>query len=182
MKFLDLALEVTDGLRGRGRLAIDLGCGSGNETLVLIEHGWNVLAVDAEPRAIEILSSRLHPDQEPQLETRIGRFHETDLPVADLVFASLSLPFAGEHLEAAIDAARGAVKPGGWFVGVLFGHSDDWADEPDVATVDYRSIEQAFVDFERLQINEEEFNGPSGAGPKHWHWYIVSARRPESGP
>lgn len=120
----------------------------------------------------------MDPGSSESLEMRLGLFHEVELPEADLVFASLSLPFAGKHFDKALASALRAVKPDGWFVGVLFGHNDTWADQPDVTTVDMEGIEVAFSGFIDLEIEEEEFDGSSGSGPKHWHWYVVSAKRP----
>lgn len=38
--------------RGDGRAALDIGCGSGHFTGILSELGWQVTAIDAEPRNI----------------------------------------------------------------------------------------------------------------------------------
>lgn len=182
MEFLDVALEVTDGVRGADRLAVDLGCGAGNEALALLKRGWRVHAVDGERRAIEILRDRVPPEIAERLTTEVSLFHETVLPRADLVFASLSLPFAAEHLRESVEVAKTAVREGGWFVGVFFGHSDTWAMEDDVATVGHDDIEEMLDGLEVRHIDEAEFDGPSGAGPKHWHWYVVSATRPHPQP
>lgn len=178
-KFLEVALDRA-GSKGLGRLAIDLGSGAGNETLALLDNGWRVLAVDGEPRAMEILESRVADRHVPRLETRIAQFANLDLPKADLVLASLSLPFAGEALPLVMEKALDAVVGGGWFIGVLFGVNDTWASEPDVAVVERAEIEAWLGSFTDVGIEEEEFDGSSGAGPKHWHWYVVSARRPGS--
>ena len=154
---------------------IDLGCGGGADTRAFLEHGWSVFAVDAEPRAIEVLRAHVPEHQTARLTTAVGRFNEVDLPAADLVFASLSLPFAGDEFEESIAAAIGALKPGGWFVAVLLGGNDSWADE--VATVDSGQLEHLLLDFDHVGIKEQEFEGDSGAGPKHWHWVMVTARR-----
>lgn len=90
VKFLDVVLEKTDGRRGRGRLAIDLASGAGNVAVVLLEHGWRVLAIDGEPRAIEILESPIPNALASNLETRISAFDALELPQGDRVFASLS--------------------------------------------------------------------------------------------
>jgi len=178
MKFLAHAIELTKGGEGHGRLAIDLGCGAGNEALALLERGWKVHAIDSEPRAVELLESRVGDDDLPRLTTRIGAFDEIDLPMADLVFASLSLPFAGDKHDSSVRRALAAVRPGGWFVGVLFGHNDTWASNPAVSSVDRGDIVTIFSGFDPVEIKEEEFDGPSSIGKKHWHWYVVSARRP----
>ena len=46
---------------GRGRLAIDLGCGGGTDALELLARGWSVLAVDAEPAGLALLRARIPP-------------------------------------------------------------------------------------------------------------------------
>lgn len=38
------------------KLAIDLGCGNGDLTMLLLNNGWSVTAVDYSPKALEILS------------------------------------------------------------------------------------------------------------------------------
>jgi len=180
MLFLVRALEVTDGDDGSGRLAIDLGCGAGNETLALLERGWRVHAVDGEPKAIEILESRVPSEARPRLTTEIASFHEAQLPEADLVFASLSLPFAGERQNESVSRALEALKPGGWFVGVFFGARDSWASQADIAFTDPVELAALFAGLHPIHIDEEEFDGASGVGPKHWHWFVVSTRKPPS--
>ncbi len=178
MDFLNRAIELTNGDHGRGRLAIDLGCGAGNETLALLERGWRVHAVDGEPKAIEVLTERVPENLAAKLTTEVSQFHEANLPDADLVFASLSLPFAAERLSDSVDVATRALRPGRWFVGVFFGHHDTWGNEPDVATVDAAGIAELLGRLEMVSIEETEFDGPSGAGPKHWHWYVASGMSP----
>lgn len=178
MEWFQVAIDLTGGSEGAGRTVVDLGSGAGNETLVFLDHGWTVHSVDGEPKAMEILHSRVTPGHKDRHSSQLARFHEANLPSADLVFASLSLPFAGDHHAASVANALGCLRPGGWFVGVFFGHNDTWANHAQVFTVDQDLIATYFQDFEKISIKEEEFDGPSGSGPKHWHWYVVSAARP----
>ena len=181
MKFFETAVTVTNGQLGDGRLVVDLGSGAGNESLAFLERGWSVHAVDGEPRAIEILESRVDKAHQDRLTTTVGYFHEVEIPRGDLVFASLSLPFAGAKFEVSMEAALAAVNPGGWFVGVLLGQNDTWAPDADVTSVDRVVIARLFMNFDPVTILEEEFDGPSSIGPKHWHWFVISAQRPPMG-
>src|SRR5207302_10673033 len=74
------------------RLAVDLGCGDGRDAIELMRRGWRVLAIDAEPAAIERLRAR--PDLPPgaPLDSLCQRFEDAAWPAADLVNASFALP------------------------------------------------------------------------------------------
>lgn len=163
------------GHHGDGRLVIDLGCGAGVEARAFLERGWEVFAVDAEPRGIEILTSKVAPEHRHRLTTSVGRFTEVTLPEADLVYSSLALPFTGDEFDESFAAATAAVKPGGWFLAALIGPHDTWADE--VVTVDANQAASLMSGFEDVVVEETEFEGGSGAGPKHWHWVVVSGRK-----
>lgn len=43
--------------------------------------------------------------------------------------------------------------------------------------IDRSGLQAVLRDLDEVTIDEEEFEGPSGSGPKHWHWFIVTARR-----
>ena len=75
-------------------IAVDLGSGTGRDAVELLRRGWRVVAVDAQPEAIERL--RAHPDARSRseaLETVLARFEDARWPFADLVNSSFSLPF-----------------------------------------------------------------------------------------
>lgn len=40
-------------------------------------------------------------------------------------------------------------------------------------------VERLVGDLVVLDLTEHEYDGPSGAGPKHWHRYDLIGRRPE---
>src|SRR5262245_43667422 len=67
--------------------AVDLGYGSGNETLHLLHAGWNVLAIDRQPEAATLLEQRIPAQLRTAVELRVAKFEDIALPPADLVFA-----------------------------------------------------------------------------------------------
>ena len=77
----------------RPRLAIDLGSGGGTDTVELLRRGWRVIAIDATPQAMHVLLERPDLVGRERLETFIGPLESTTWPTADLVYASLVLPF-----------------------------------------------------------------------------------------
>src|SRR6202011_472039 len=66
---------------GDGRAAVDLGCGDGRDAIELLRQGWRVLAIDAEPAAMERLKARADLPAGAALETRCARFEEAAWPV-----------------------------------------------------------------------------------------------------
>ena len=76
-------------------IAIDLGCGVGNDALLLLKQGWGVWAIDSEPKAIQILKKRAEPTL--NLNAITQKFDEESLwktlPNADLIYAVHALPF-----------------------------------------------------------------------------------------
>jgi SAM-dependent methyltransferase len=164
---------------GRDRLAIDLGCGDGAETLALLEGGWRVLAIDREQTAVTLLQSKVSPRHQPRLETRVASFADNlDLPPADFIYAGYSLPFcppsAFDDLWRTIMAA---LRPGGRFAGQLFGVRDSWAKNPNLTFHTAVQVEQLLnrdliVEF----LREREEDGEAIEGAKHWHQFHIIAR------
>jgi SAM-dependent methyltransferase len=179
LEYFHSAMSFVDGHRGAGRQAVDLGCGGGADTRLLLARGWNVCAVDAEPRARRLLEEATPEQYRDRLDIRIGRFHEVELPKADLVYAQFSLPFAAERFDASVGNALAAVVPGGAFVGQLFAEHDDWAPDDGVSWVDRPWIDRAFSDFTELDVDERDHRGPYGThgATKRWHFFHIRARR-----
>ncbi len=161
------------------RLAIDLGCGEGRDTIELLRRGWRVLAIDDHADAFVHLAPRVRPEDAPRLETRVAGFQRTPLPSADLVNASYALPFC-EPADFPVlwDRIVQSIRPGGRFAGQLFGDRDAWAALPGRShqTEDHaRSLLDSF-DVEQFRI--EENDSPSTTGPvKHWHVFHIVARK-----
>ena len=171
-----LALREAEGLPPG--YAVDLGSGSGRDTLELLRRGWRVLAVDAEPAAMELLRQRA-PDG-ATLETRLGRFADVDWPRADLVTSSFSLPFAPPDASSRTwERIRTSLVPGGRFCGQLFGDRDGWAPAEDMTFHARAEVERLLHGLEVEQLDEVEEDGRTAVGdPKHWHLFHVVARRP----
>lgn len=160
------------------RTAIDLGCGDGTEAALLLERGWNVLAVDGQQAAIEHLAEKVSAENKRRLQTQVARFREVVLPPADLVHASLSLPFCEpEHFPAFWKKIVAAINPGGRFAGQFFGVNDSWANNPEMTFHTEEQVRALFDGFEVESFHEQDEDGSSLNGPKHWHIFTVIARK-----
>ncbi len=160
--------------------AIDLGCGSGRDAVPLLLAGWRVLGIDGETEALTRLDARLDAAARARLTPLHARFETLEkLPPADLINASMSLPFCAPEAFPALWAnIRAALRPGGLFAGHLLGPNDSWAARG-VAVHDRTTVETMLAWLEVLRCTESERDGTTATGTaKHWHIFEIAARAP----
>jgi membrane dipeptidase len=169
-------LAAADGFAEPG-FAVDLGAGTGRDTLELLRRGWRVLAVDGAAEAIGRLVE-LAGAENPWLETVIGRFEEVGWPTCDLVNASFALPFCPpDRFGEVWGRIVGSIRPGGRFAGQLFGDRDEWA-RTGIVVQSRAEVEALLEPFEVERLDEVESDGPTAVGKlKHWHLFHVVARK-----
>jgi SAM-dependent methyltransferase len=164
---------------GDGRLAVDLGCGEGTDSLALLDRGWSVLAIDVEPGGLALLRARVPAACAGRISIVCASFADAALPSADLIHAGFSLPFCSPRQFPAVWARiRRALGPGAIFAGQLFGTGDSWADDPGMTFQDRAEVIGLLEGLEILELHESERDGEAYSGPKHWHTYDILARHP----
>jgi SAM-dependent methyltransferase len=174
------ALRRFDEEDPRERLAVDLGCGTGRDTVELLRRGWRVLALDATVDAIDRLRTLdLSDDERGRLETRVSRFETAEWPPADLVNSSFALPFCPPgDFQAVWERIENSLRPGGRFSGHLFGDHDEWSNEDDMTFQTHAQAETLLSRLEVELFDELEEDGSTAVGePKHWHLFSVVALR-----
>lgn len=163
---------------GESLQAIDLGCGDGTETVVLLSRGWKVLAVDGESTGIKRLMDKVPQGAQVHLQTQVAKFEEVVLPPADLIHASYSIPFCHpDHFPALWEKIANALKPGGRFAGQFFGVHDSWADSKGMAFHTEAQVRAMIERFETEYFHEQDEDGQAASGPKHWHVFTVIVRK-----
>jgi len=159
--------------------AVEIGFGDGTETLALLAGGWTVTAIDAAPAAAEVLGPRVPEDHAALLEMVIASAGDAELPPFDLLYSGYVLSFLdGEAFARFWARARDRLRPGGFLVVNIFGDRDTWAGERDKTFLARSQVDALFEGLEVLEVLEEDADGTSFAGPKHWHVFDVIARRP----
>jgi SAM-dependent methyltransferase len=165
---------------GKVGYALDLGCGAGRDTRYLLSQGWRVTAVDREATGLAMLE-KLGNERLRTVQSAIEDF-EFEPESYDLVSAQFSLPFIprrrfGETFE----RIKGALRPGGIFVGQFFGVNDEWnKQENDFTFVTRREAEALLEGMEVLEMDEEERLGTVVSGEaKYWHVFHIMARKVE---
>jgi trans-aconitate methyltransferase len=160
------------------RQAVDLGCGDGTDTVFLLEKGWQVLAIDGEAKAIDRLLAKVSDDLKENLQTRIARFEEVTLPPADLIHASLTLPFCHPvHFAELWQKIVASLGVNGRFAGQFFGIHDSWAVNKHMTFHTEAEVQALFSSFSLEHFHEEDAPGRSASGPKHWHIFTVIAKK-----
>lgn len=157
-----------------GGMAIDLGCGVGRGTLRLLELGFEVEAMDADPQAIEITRSRLPSDARCRLVQ--SDFAAYPIPRHDVCLAMFSLFFLPRQaFNTFWSRLVGGMEPGTVFGGQLLGVNDEWKDRG-YTLHSSEDARETFGDFEVRYWEEAERDGETAVGtPKHWHVFHVVA-------
>lgn len=112
--------------------ALDLGCGTGANTIMLARAGWDATGLDASPGAIRLATDAA---REAGVDTR---FITADIlewepnRQYDLVILTYALPGGGRSHKVMAAAIR-ALKPGGTLIAVEWDHSmaERWNLDPD---------------------------------------------------
>ncbi|WP_341645189.1 class I SAM-dependent methyltransferase [Thauera sp. SDU_THAU2] len=162
--------------RGNGH-AIDLGCGAGIETSLLLNAHWNVLAIDKEPHAIRRVDALAAKGSGGNLVTVVSCFEDLgELPSSALIHAGLSLPFCAPASFPSFWASIvAALEPGGVFVGHLFGDRHDWAGHPEMSFHRREDVDALCNGLEVELLREIE--GDGGHVPHHWHRFDLIVRK-----
>jgi len=173
---LKKALGLFDGFSG---YAVELGCGSGIDTIKLVQSGWKVYAVDSTNDGFDNIRAKLPLEKHADVECVQAYFEDMRIPEADMVYSVFSVPFCRpEYFDAFWDRIVAAIRPGGRFAGNLFGVKDEWAYMQDVTFIEKEQIDDLFKCFEIEHFREQCSEGPSVLTPtKFWHLFDVVARK-----
>lgn len=159
--------------------AIDLGCGSGCDTIYLIEHNWNVLSIDST-NVENTIRNKLSYEKQNKFNFQIQKFEELHLPKCDLIISNNSLPFcAKKYFYNMWQEICNSINLNGFFVGNFFGLKDEWNTGSDKRTfLSKEDVIELFKNFDILKFEEIEKNKPTALGNiKHWHTFEIVAKK-----
>lgn len=175
---LSRAMSLIDNRPGVHQ-AVDLGCGAGNEARQLMEAGWRVLAIDREPEAIARTHANCSATGTGMLTTWLADFEQLpELPPSSLIHAGLALPFCHpDRFQRLWTQVLTALKPGGVFVGHLFGIRHGWAT---LAHLTFHCEQEILTMCEGLDVallRETETVRDTTSGSVNWHRFDLILRR-----
>ena len=161
--------------------AIDLGCGSGIDTIHLVNLGWRVCSIDGTIDGFENIKGQLQEDKLSSVDFIHADFENVVMPEVDLVYSAYSIPFCKQKaFEAFWSNVVASVNTGGRFAGHLFGEQDGWANFIDDITLKTKA--EAFDLFKNFEIEYfdelcEDKPSKNGLGTKRWHVFEIIAMK-----
>jgi cyclopropane fatty-acyl-phospholipid synthase-like methyltransferase len=160
-------------------IAVDLGCGAGRDTVLLLKHGWTVVSYDINNNAQYILE-RITPEERSRFTFVKSRHQDAEIPKCDLVVANDSMHYLSkEEFKTIIDKIYDSLNPNGDFIAEFLGNKDDWAkNDPDNAFISLKELREIMGNrFEIEAFREHEVDKPTLEGEqKHWHTVSVITR------
>lgn len=165
-------------------IAIELGCGVGNEAVYMADRGWTVFAVDQQEAAMKFLKERKSPSSTliPVHADITQKELWNNLPQSDLIFASYALPFVPQKNFKIVWAQLcGKLSSGGRFAGHFFGPLYQGFSSKEIQQMTFLSKNQVlelFQGFEIERFEESEQDDISGTGQAtHSHIFEIIARK-----
>lgn len=156
-----------------GNIAVDLGCGAGNDTEFLISKGFNVTAIDKEEQVKDILNSK--NIDKTNLKVLVGDFLEIEIPNVDLIFANMSLFFVKDNFEHFLEKILSKINNKGFIVANFLGKEDDWNGSK--STIEKEKLLDYFKNFDINYFSEEKYYKDTALGKnKFWHVYTIIAQ------
>ena len=155
--------------------AIDLGCGSGNETVYMIKNGIKVLAIDRQLNQDFILN-RLSDSEKQLISFKKSSFEDVELPKTKLLTAFFSIPFCNpNNFDELWTKIYNSIEDNGYFVGQLFGDRDAWNVVESINTFSIDKVKEYLKNYNIIKLEEIEYVRESDN--KKWHFYDIMAQK-----
>lgn len=155
--------------------AIDLGCGSGNETVYMVKNGIKVLAIDRQLNQDFILN-RLFDSEKQLVSFKESSFEDVELPKTKLLTAFFSIPFCNpNNFDELWTKIYNSIEDNGYFVGQLFGDRDAWNVVESINTFSINKVKEYLKNYNIIKLEEIEYVRESDN--KKWHFYDIIAQK-----
>lgn len=155
--------------------AIDLGCGSGNETVYMVHHGIEVLSIDKQLNK-EFILNRLNKEEQKLVSFKETSFENIELPKTQLLVACFSIPFCNpNNFDELWNKIYDSLEDNGYFVGQLFGDRDGFNKIPSVNTFTIDKIKEYLKRYNVIKFEEVEY--VREIDNKKWHFFDIIAKK-----
>ncbi|MCA9308938.1 class I SAM-dependent methyltransferase [Candidatus Saccharibacteria bacterium] len=158
-------------------LCLDVAAGALVDTKDMLARGHRVVAIDSNPSLLNLAEQVGSPSLDPIISTMED--YEYGVERFDYINAMFALPFiAPEAFGATFERIVQSLKQGGVFAFHLFGHEDDWYDNPMMTFHTQAEVEKLVEDLETVKLKEIKDSMAQGDGSlKHWHIFQLIVRK-----
>ena len=166
--------------------AIDFGVGQGNETMFLLENGFEVTAIDKENKRLSELQQHLvGKPYLNRLKTFSNDCENIDwqhISTTDFFLASFALPFCSpKNFQTTWQNIQSHIKPGGYFVGQFYDPSYQglsWWQRKKMTFLTQKEVLSLFKGFNIKYLSRKrEHHLKSGHSPIQAEYYEVIAQK-----
>ncbi|MBC3622090.1 class I SAM-dependent methyltransferase [Vibrio metschnikovii] len=159
------------------KIAIDCGCGTGNDINYLNTVGYEVFGFDIDSDSVALCKDRFGEDLSVNIVQ--SSFKEFEYVDASLIIANASLFFvAPTHFQSVWTSIENSLINGGVFAGDFMGKNDSWVNNfhMPLTTLTKDELLNLLSNFDVIEFNERDEDGTTMIGDlKHWHIYSVVA-------
>ena len=161
----------------KGKTAIDLGAGAGNDAKFLLEKGFKVTCIDKEEKSKDIIMSQI--TQNENLKFELQEFEKIKLHKADLIYSCFSLHFCNpEKFNDMMNEIINNINTNGFFVGNFLGEEDGWYGNDKMTFLLKERVLDYFKDFEIKYYAEKKYVKDAViGGKKNWHVFEIIAMK-----
>lgn len=154
---------------------VDLGCGSGNDTVYMLKKGKIVTAIDGSLNE-KYITSRINDEEKKRLSLIKSDFESVSIPKTDAILALFALPFCKpsefSNLWNKLDKS---LDIGGILVANLFGERDWHLNDDRVTNHTKEEVLALLKNYEILKWKEQEYT--KDIDNTHWHYYDFVAKK-----
>jgi len=153
--------------------AVDLGCGSGNETVYMLNKSIKVLAIDKELNKENILK-RVDVSFQKNVSFLQGDFNDVSLPKSDLVISFFSLPFYDPSKFVDLwHKIYNSLNKNGYLICQLFGKEDFRNKNSKISTFTKNEIGKLLSIYDIIKFEEVKTIKEN----KKWHYYNIIVQK-----
>lgn len=164
------------------KTALDLGCGTGRDTLYLLEKCFKVTAIDVEAEAIEIVREKCVTARFSEFTLYVSRLETVKFSEQyDLVSSNLTLSFIPpDNFKNVWSNIVQHIQFNGRFSGQFFGIHHEWSNSKDMTFFNYNEIRYLFGSIFQIEsIHETAAKTKTVSdGIKFWHqWDVIALKK-----
>ena len=178
-RLLEKVMKKTNNIKS----AIDIGAGTGTDTIFLLEKGITVYSIDKENSSSKMINQRLKNLNKENFKTNLicitDNFETVNLPKVDLINCFNSLSYCNpSNFYKFIDNIKSSINEGGALVANFFGVEDSWYGKENMTFLTKQNVIDLFQDFNIIYINEIKKKGVTSLQKeKFWHFIDIIATK-----